>query len=211
MKLAPSLSRPASAALLVLGCLSFTSCGTTKTSARGGNGTSLNYDPPAHRAKNPGAVTVKISTGAQRLYVMEGSNVLLATPCTVGKPGTPTPAGNHRVTAKTFKRRSMSYGSYPMPYWVEFQPGYGMHWGFLKPYPCTHGCVRLPKKAAPKVFALVSPGTPISVASSQPLDSTVGARLPTLDDTSLPNPPDSYMMTDAVFQDAQYKGNLFVD
>lgn len=172
---------------------------------------SENFDPPAHRPHNPSAVSVKISTGAQRLYVMEGSKVLLATPCSVGKPGAPTPAGTHSIYSKEAKRRSHSYGEYPMPWWCEFAPAYGFHWGFVKPYPCTHGCVRLPKKAAAKVFAMVSVGTKVHVASSQPEDATAGKGLPVLDDSTLPDPPASYMQTNQVFEDAKYKGNMFVD
>jgi hypothetical protein len=188
---------------------SLSSC---KTVSGGGSANySVNYDPPAHRPKNPSAVSVKISTGAQRLYVMEGSRVLMATPCSVGKPGAPTPAGTHSIYSKEAKRRSHSYGEYPMPWWCEFAPAYGIHWGFVKPYPCTHGCVRLPKMAAAKMFQMVSTGTKVNVASSQPEDATVGKTLPVLDDTTLPDPPNSYMMSDKVFQDAVYKGNLYVD
>ena len=71
--------------------------------------------------------------------------------------------------------------------------------------------MRLPKNSAAKVFALVSTGTRVNVASSQPEDATIGKTLPVLDDSALPNPPDSYMLTDKVFQDAVYKGNMFVD
>ncbi len=69
----------------------------------------------------------------------------------------------------------------------------------------------MPKMAAAKFFQLVSIGTPVNVASSQPEDSTIGASLPVLDDTTLPNPPNSYMMSNQVFEDAKYKGKMFVD
>ncbi len=172
---------------------------------------SIHFDPPAHRPKNPSNVKVKISTGAQRLYIVEGDRVLMATPCSVGKAGAPTPAGSHTIYSKEAKRRSHSYGEYPMPWWCEFAPAYGIHWGFVKPYPCTHGCVRLPKMAAAKFFAMVNTGTKVYVASSQPEDATLGKTLPVLDDTTLPDPPNSYMMSDQVFQDAHYKGKMFVD
>ena len=192
--------------LALVACLS--SCKTTGP-AKGNYSDS--FDPPAHRPHNPSAVSVKISTGAQRLYVMEGSNVLLATPCSVGKPGAPTPGGTHTIFSKEAKRRSHSFGEYPMPWWCEFAPAYGFHWGFVKPYPCTHGCVRLPKKAAAKVFAMVSVGTKVHVAASQPEDATAGKGLPVLDDSTLPDPPNSYMMSNQIFEDAKYKGNMFVD
>ena len=184
------------------------SCTSTKT---GKTNYSTNYDPPCYRPTNPSAMRVKISTGAQKLYVMEGDRCLLASPCTVGKPGSPTPAGNHTIYTKTFKRRSMSYGNYPLPYWCEFKPGYGIHWGYIKPYPNTHGCVRLPRWVAAKFFALVPTGTRLNVSSSQPEDATIGQKLPTFDETYMPDPPMSYLLSDQVFQDIVYKGKVFAD
>ncbi len=195
--------------MLAVCAVALPSCTTPKAAGKGNY--SINYDPPAHRPKNPSNVRVKISTGAQRLYVVEGNTVLLATPCSVGKSGTPTPGGNHRIYSKQATRRSHSYGNYPMPWWMEFSPAYGIHWGFVKPYPCTHGCVRLPKWAAAKAFAMIPQGAPLNVSSSQPEDATVGRSLPVLDDTTLPDPPNSYMMSNQVFNDAVYKGKMFVD
>ena len=186
-------------------------CSLSSCSSLGHSSYSTNYDPPAHRPSGPSAVRVKVSTGKQAVYVMEGSRVLMATPCSVGTPDHPTPAGNFRVQAKTFDRRSHSFQDYPMPHWVEFAPAYGFHWGYLKPYPCTHGCIRLPKMAAAKLYNMVSLGTPVSIGRSQPEDAAVGATLPVLDDTSLPNPPNSYMMSRQVFEDAKYKGPMFMD
>jgi lipoprotein-anchoring transpeptidase ErfK/SrfK len=158
-------------------------------------------------------VSVKVSTGKQAVYVMEGSRVLMATPCSVGTAQDPTPKGNFKIYKKHFdKRRISSPGAgYPMTYWCEFLPAYGLHWGFVKPYPCTHGCIRMPKWSAAKFFNLVSLGTPIHIAASQPEDATVGASLPVLDDTSLPDPPHSYLHSPQVFEDAKYKGAMFAD
>ena len=75
--------------------------------------------------------------------------------------------------------------------------------GFVKPYPSTAGCVRIPLKAARKVFNLVNVGTRIDVASSQPWDDTIGKTLPVLDDSALADPPMSYMLSPKVFQDAE--------
>ncbi len=145
------------------------------------------------------------------MYIVEGDKVLLASPVGVGKAATPTPKGTHRITSKTkFRRRQSQPGrGYPMTYWMSFySPAYGMHWGFIKPYPCTAGCVRMPLNTARKAFDLVKVGTKVNVATSQPWDSTVGASLPSLDDSPLPNPPASYMQSSKVFQDAE-KGKMW--
>lgn len=170
-----------------------------------GGKTGFDFDPPVTQPENPRAVKVKLSTGAQRLYVVEGNKVLLATPITVGKPSTPTPLGNFTIYSKeAHRRRHSSPGAgYPMTYWMEFKPAYGMHWGFMKPYPATHGCVRMPIDSARKVFALVREGTPVNIAKSQPWDATIGKTLPVLDDTRLLNPPMSYMRSSEVFSDAK--------
>jgi hypothetical protein len=55
---------------------------------------------------------------------------------------------------------------------------------------------------------MVRVGTPLHVASSQPWDETVGKSLPVLDDSPLPNPPDSYMLSDRAMQDIK-QGKLW--
>jgi hypothetical protein len=83
-----------------------------------------------------------------------------------------------------------------------------MHWGFVKPYPCTHGCVRLPIASAQKIFSMVKTGTPLIIAPSHPEDATIGKTLPVLDDSTLPDPPESYMLSPKVFEDAA-RGKLY--
>jgi hypothetical protein len=200
--------RSLSALVFAGAAVALSSCTTTTT---GGANTSFKFDPPVKQPTNPSAVRVKMSTGAQRLYVVQGDEVLLATPICVGTASTPTPAGTHRIRSKKAERRRASSpgAGYPMTYWMEFySPAYGMHWGFVKPYPSTHGCVRLPLNSARKIFNMVRVGTPIDVARSQPWDATVGKSLPVLDDSALPNPPNSYLHSPQVFRDA-HQGKMW--
>jgi hypothetical protein len=189
---------------IALAALAFSlgACATTTTTS---SRSSFTYDPPVNPPSNPANVKMKLSTGAQRLYVVEGDKVLLATPVSVGAPSTPTPHGNFRIYSKQANRRRVSQpgAGYPMTYWMEFKPAYGLHWGFVKPQPTTHGCVRMPLKAAKKTFDLISVGTPIHIATSQPWDSSIGTSLPRLDDSHLPDPPMSYMLSPQVFADAR--------
>lgn len=177
------------------------SCSTKKSSSN----YSVHYNPPAKAVTNPSAVKVKLSTGAQRVYVMQGNEVLLATPCSVGTASTPTPHGTFRIYSKQAnRRRNSSPGAgYPMSFWMEFKTAYGMHWGWVKPYPCTHGCVRLPIKSAAKIFTMVPQGAPLIIAASHPEDATIGKTLPVLDDSTLADPPMSYMLSPKVFEDAK--------
>jgi hypothetical protein len=192
------------AALLVLAA-SLSSCKTARHRHMYGH----EFDPPVTRPSNPGAVKIKVSTGAQRLYAVEGGKVLLATPCSVGTHGS-TGAGTFRIQHKEARRRRQSEPDrgYPMAYWQEWKSAYGMHWGFVKPYPCTHGCIRLPAKSALKLFSLTQVGTPLIIASSHPEDSTAGKNLPVIDDGPLPNPDPNYMRSDRFFKDLE-SGTLF--
>jgi lipoprotein-anchoring transpeptidase ErfK/SrfK len=168
--------------------LGLTGCETTKTAS---HSHSFKFDPPDKAPKNPSAVKVKISTSAQRLYVVEGNEVLIATPVTVGKSASPTPQGDFKIYSKQAHRRRVSQpdAGYPMTYWMEFKPAYGIHWGFMKPSPATLGCVRMPLIAAKEVFAIVPKGAP-------------------LNDGPLPNPPKSYLHSPQVFTDAA-KGKMW--
>ncbi len=179
------------------------------------------YDQPAYKAKNPANVVVKVSLNKQMVYVMEGNKPLLVTACCVGMPSRPTPKGNLCVTRKERNKRSGSYGyaicgakivpceagnakgryvGYPMPYWVEFAPGYGFHQGWVWPTPKTHGCVRLHANDAGDFWELVKVGTPVKIANTQPEDATLGAKTPRPQDYNDPDLPESVMTSPVYFE-----------
>lgn len=193
----------ASAAMIALALLG--SACTTAPMAGG------SYHVTAYRPRNPGNVRVKLSTSTQNLYVMEGDRCLMAVQGNVGKAGSPTPTGHYSITNKdkTRRRHSQPDAGYPMAYWCEFKPAYGFHEGFVHPYPRTHGCVRLHKEAAARLFALVKVGTPVDIATSQPEDATFGKKVMPLDQSADPDPARSYMMSSAWFKDPA--GPLLVD
>lgn len=182
------------------------------------------YDRPAIRPADPSAVRVRVSTSRQRVYVMEGDKPLLVMPVSVGMPSTPTPRGGFHVTRKNANERSPNLGyatsgektkrctrakkpagwsfkGGPLPYWVEFKPNYGFHTGWIKHTPCTDGSIRMHKNVAPKFFELVSKGTPISIATTQPEDAPYGSIPLPPDGGPLPDHPASYYLSDAPFSD----------
>ncbi|MEO1857042.1 MAG: L,D-transpeptidase [Rubritalea sp.] len=183
------------------------------------------YNRPATKPTNPSNVRVKVSTNNQMAYVMEGNKALLVMPLSVGTAATPTPKGNFTIYSKQEYRRAQTHGYFdhgkgrytggylrnkpagtkfigtPMPYWTEFKSGYGFHTGWMKPHPCTHGCLRMHHNVAPKFFALVKEGTPLNISSSQPEDATIGRNIPRPPDaTPLPNFPHSYLVTDKIYK-----------
>ena len=96
-----------------------------------------------------------------------------------------------------------------MAYWCEFKPAYGFHEGFVWPVPHTHGCVRLHKEAAARLFALTRIGTPVEIASSLPEDQKYGNLVRRLDQSRDPDPPRSLLMSPSWFNDPP--GPLLVD
>jgi len=56
-----------------------------------------------------------------------------------------------------------------MPYWMRLtDTGVGMHVGYVPGHPASHGCIRLNREVAQKLFALVKVGTPVVVAERAP-------------------------------------------
>jgi hypothetical protein len=195
------------------GAAFLTGCETGPMGARGP------YHVTAYRPHNPSAVRVKVSLSQQNVYVMEGDRCLMAVATTVGKADKPTPHGDFHIYNKIEHKRSGSYGfsvsgnrivpstgggpgryvGYPMGYWCEFAPAYGFHQGFVHPNPHTHGCLRLHGEAAAKFYALVRIGTPVSIATEQKEDKTIGPQVMRVDDSKVPDPDPHMMISDAAF------------
>lgn len=208
----------------------FSSCATQSGSGNGGSSLAAYkaYDRPATLPTNPSAVKVKVSLAKQMVYVMEGSKPLLVMPVSIGKPAKPTPQGNFRIFGKNHYRRANTHGyayqgsreapvnahkvllkhkpsghkflGTPMPYWCEFKGSYGFHAGWMKPYPCSSGCLRMHENLAPKFFRLVRNGTPVSIRQSQAEDATLGRNIPRPPDASpLPDYAPTLRMSQKIF------------
>lgn len=167
-----------------------------------GGGNLGRYTVKAYAPKNPSAVSVKVSTSTQHIYVMEGSRLLMAVQGTVGMNGS-TGSGNYRIIEKikNKRRNSQPDAGYPMAYWCAWKPAYGFHEGFVHPHPRSHGCIRMHREAAARFFALVNVGTPVNIAARQPEDATHGKGVRKLDQSRDPDPPRSEMMSPNWFRD----------
>ena len=187
---------------VALVCWTSISCSPSPRGA-GGSARYAAFDLPASRPMNPANVEVKVSIRNQAAYVMEGNRPLLVMPVAVGTQSKPTPLGNFRIFKKAHKHRANSHGyaskdgrvtqtwlakkpagwnfkGTPMPYWCEFKAHYGFHTGWMKPYPCTHGCLRMHENLAPKFYHLVQVGTPVTIATTLPEDSPSVGKFPAL-------------------------------
>ncbi len=139
-------------------------------------------------------VKVNLADQRAQLIVREGDKetVALDTPCTTGKAGKRTPSGNFRITEKIVTKRSTIFGtlykngkrvhggdrrkyrgSYdkyvgaPLPYWMRLTgDGIGMHFSkYVKRYPGSNGCIRMPKDAVKTIFNKTRKGTPVTITA----------------------------------------------
>ena len=209
--------------LLVAGAsLGLISC-STSPGGGGGSARYAAYDLPASKPSDPSKVRVKVSIRNQAAYVMEGNRPLLIMPVAVGTSSKPTPLGSFRIFKKDHKHRANSHGyayngntaiqtwlakkpagwkfkGTPMPYWCEFKAHYGFHTGWMKPYPCTHGCLRMHENVSPKFYELVRVGTPVHIGTTQPEDAIIGRNIPRPPDAGpLPDYPHSFYLGDGYF------------
>ncbi len=137
-----------------------------------------------------GSVSIEIDLQEQRAYLLRNRRVILETPISTGRAGHRTPTGKFKITEKDHDHLSSEYGRIvdeqgrtvvadadaemtlppggrfvpaPMPYFLRFTGGIGMHAGILPGYPASHGCVRLPKEKARAFYEAVEIGTPVTV------------------------------------------------
>ncbi len=189
----------AAAVPVVLSFVTGCQTGGGGTAYRGGRA----YHVVAYKPHDQSMVQVKLSKSTQTVYVMEGDRLLMAAQANVGRGGAETPSGNFSIINKDKTKRRVSEpdAGYPMAYWCEFAPAYGFHEGFVWSTPRTHGCVRLHREAAARLYALVRIGTPVHIAQSFPEDAKYAKDVMRIDQSGDPNPPRSLLMSSEWFKD----------
>lgn len=139
-----------------------------------------------------GSAKIRINRSEQKAYFYKGGTLVGVTPISSGDSRHTTPAGRFRVSQKSPDHKSSLYGVIknattgeivnknadtrkhragpgevfvraPMPHFLRFNHGIGMHAGFLPGYPASHGCVRMPAYMARKFFENAQVGTPVIV------------------------------------------------
>jgi lipoprotein-anchoring transpeptidase ErfK/SrfK len=140
-----------------------------------------------------GRALIVVSLRAQEAYLYHGGYRIASSRISSGREGYRTPVGHFQVIRKDENHRSSLYGDYvdesgtvvkanvdsrrdpkpprshflgtPMPYFLEFSPGYGLHQGYLPGVPASHGCIRMPYWKARQFYNAAHIGTPVVVKS----------------------------------------------
>ncbi len=111
-----------------------------------------------------GDAKVIIDTLTQRFYVYQGDKLVGISTISSGKKGKETPLGFWKVFMKKKLGYSRKYDNAPMPYMQMYdEKGIAFHAGPNPGYPASHGCVRLPKAFAEKLFGLTKVGTEVII------------------------------------------------
>lgn len=146
------------------------------------------YDDPAVK----GEAKIVIDLTKQQAFFYRGQTIIGRTNISSGRREYETPPGKYRVIQKDAAHVSSQYGQYvarnsgavlrrdvdvnkgstpkgakfvgsPMPYFLRFRDGYGMHAGFVPRFRASHGCIRMPMKMAKPFFEAAEIGTRVEV------------------------------------------------
>lgn len=139
-----------------------------------------------------GSPLIKINRGQQKAFFYKGGTLVGISRISSGTEDHGTPAGKYKITQKSKDHKSSLYGVFkdratgmttndnvdirvdkpasneifynaPMPNFMRFNGGIGMHTGFLPGYAASHGCIRMPHHMSTHFFENVEPGTPVIV------------------------------------------------
>ena len=139
-----------------------------------------------------GAPLIRINRKEQKASFYKGNLLVGVSRISSGKEDHGTPNGRYKITELDKDHRSSVYGQFkdkvtgqiingdvdmakdkvppgaefvgaPMPNFMRFNGGVGMHTGYLPGYAASHGCVRMPHQMAEKFFQNVKVGTPVIV------------------------------------------------
>jgi lipoprotein-anchoring transpeptidase ErfK/SrfK len=141
--------------------------------------------------RHSGRASLVVDLGEQQAYLYRGKHRTASSRISSGREGHRTPVGRFQVIRKDEDHRSSLYGNYvddsgrvvkanvdsrrdskpaqthfvgaPMPFFVEFSPGYGLHQGYLPGVPASHGCIRMPYWKARQFYDAAKIGTPVTV------------------------------------------------
>jgi len=112
-------------------------------------------------------ISIVISIPDQKAYVYRGETMVGASTVSTGKDGKDTPTGIFPILQKEVDHHSNLYDSAPMPFMQRLTwDGVAIHAGRNPGFPASHGCVRVPRAFAEKLFAATTLGTPVLVTDA---------------------------------------------
>jgi hypothetical protein len=125
------------------------------------------WHPEAAPADGP--VSVLVSLPLQRAFVFRAGVPIGITTVSSGQPGYDTPTGAFQILEKDIDHHSNLYENAPMPFMLRLTwDGVALHGGHVAAEPASHGCVRLPRAFAQRLFDVAEIGSRVVITDEAP-------------------------------------------
>jgi len=116
------------------------------------------------KAASTGPLLLVIDLSTQRALLYRNGAPIAASTVSTGGKGRRTPTGVFTILQKEVVHRSRTYDDAPMPYMQRLTwKGVAMHAGHVSGYPASHGCIRLPRGFAKRLYGITRLGTPVMI------------------------------------------------
>lgn len=116
-----------------------------------------------------GPVLIVVSLLEQQAYVYRNGIRIGMSSVSTGQAGYETPTGVFSILQKRREHYSNLYDNAPMPYMQRLTwDGIALHAGAIPGEPASHGCVRLPKTFAKKLFGVTDLGATVVIVDDSP-------------------------------------------
>ncbi len=127
-----------------------------------------------HVSKEPfgtlpkGPMQIVISINQQKLHLYADGREVADSLVATGVPALPTPTGIFSVIGKERFHRSNIYSGAPMPFMQRITwSGVALHEGENIGHPASHGCIRMPREFAMKLFSVTKVGVRVIIARNE--------------------------------------------
>jgi lipoprotein-anchoring transpeptidase ErfK/SrfK len=125
------------------------------------------WHPEAAPADGP--VSIVVSLPLQRAWVFRGGVLIGVSTISSGQPGYDTPTGRFSILQKRVDHHSNLYDNAPMPFMQRLTwDGVALHGGQVMAEPASHGCIRLPRAFAQRLYGVTALGTTVVVTDQAP-------------------------------------------
>jgi hypothetical protein len=115
-----------------------------------------------------GQLQIFVSINQQKLHLYSDGVHVADTSVATGVPSLPTPLGVFSVIQKQVFHRSNIYSNAPMPFMQRITwSGVAMHEGENIGHPASHGCIRMPREFAMRLYGVTKLGVRVIVARTE--------------------------------------------
>ncbi|MBW8824082.1 MAG: L,D-transpeptidase family protein [Xanthomonadales bacterium] len=117
-----------------------------------------------------GPIVLVVSLPEQRMHVYRNGVRIAVSTVSTGIKGRDTPPGSYEILQKQLMHHSNLYDDAPMPFMQRITwDGLALHAGRLPGHPASHGCVRLPRAFAEKLYGITRLGARVLISEDSGL------------------------------------------